>query len=158
MLIGIENRRKTGPYYFSKEARESFINLKYTFSQPPVLIHFDSLKKIHVKTDTSKFVIIGLISQQINSPNRTKKHQHLVAFWSYKLTGAKWHYTTYNSKLLTIIECFKKQRHYLKGLHYVIKVLTDYNNLYYFINTKYLESCQARQAIYLASYDFKIIY
>ena len=158
MLIGIENKRKTGPYYFSKKARKSFINLKYTFSQPLILIYFNPLKKIYIKTDTSKFVIIGLILQQINSPNRTKKHQHLVAFQSYKLIGAKWYYTTYNSKLLTIIECFKKQRHYLKGLHYVIKVLTDHNNLCYFMNTKYLESCQARQTMYLASYDFKIIY
>jgi len=32
MLIGIENRRKTGPYYFGKKARESFMNLKQAFS------------------------------------------------------------------------------------------------------------------------------
>jgi len=61
MLTGIENRRKTGPYYFGKEARESFINLKHTFSQPPVLIYFNPLKKIYVKTNTSKFIVIGLI-------------------------------------------------------------------------------------------------
>jgi len=32
MLTGIENRRKTGPYHFSKEARESLMNLKHAFS------------------------------------------------------------------------------------------------------------------------------
>jgi len=62
MLTGIENRRKTGPYHFSKEARKSFMNLKHAFSQPPVLIYFNPLKKIHVETDTSKFAVTGLIS------------------------------------------------------------------------------------------------
>ncbi len=105
------------------------MNLKHAFSQSPVLIHFDPLKKIHVKTDTSKFAIIGSISQQIDSSNRTKKYQHLVAFQSYKLTGAKQYYTTHDSELLAIVEYFKKWRHYLKGLHYVIEVLIDHNNL-----------------------------
>ncbi len=62
MLTGMENRRKTGPYHFGKEARESFMNLKHAFSQPPVLIHFDPLKKIHVETDASKFAVTGSIS------------------------------------------------------------------------------------------------
>jgi hypothetical protein len=62
MLIGIENRKKTGPYYFSKEARESFINLKYTFTQAPILTYFNPSKKIYIEIDTSKFIIIILIS------------------------------------------------------------------------------------------------
>ena len=105
------------------------MNLKYTFSQAPVLVYFDPLKKIHVETDASKFTIVGLISQQVDSPDRTRKHQHLVVFQSWKLTGVEQHYTTHDGELLTIVEYFKKQRHYLKGLHYIIKVLTDYNNL-----------------------------
>ena len=105
------------------------MNLKYAFTQAPVLIYFNPLKKIRIETNTSKFVIVGLILQQVDSPNRTKKHQYLVAFQSQKLTGTEQYYTTYNSELLTIVEYFKKQRHYLKGLHYIIKVLTDYNNL-----------------------------
>jgi len=129
MLTGMENGRKTGPYHFGKEARESFMNLKHAFSQPPVLIHFDPSKKIRVETDASKFAVTGSISQQIESDNGTKKHWHPVAFWSCKLTGAEWHYTTYNGELLAIVECFKKWRHYLEGLHHTIEVLTDHNNL-----------------------------
>jgi hypothetical protein len=56
------------------------------------------------------------------------------------------------------MECFKHWRHYLKGSRYTIEVLIDYNNLHYFINTKYLKSRQARWAIYLSSFDFEIHY
>jgi hypothetical protein len=56
------------------------------------------------------------------------------------------------------VEYFKHWRHYLEGSWYTIKVLTDHNNLRYFINTKYLESRQARWVIYLSSFDFEIYY
>ena len=44
------------------------------------------------------------------------------------------------------------------GSNYPIKVLTDYNNLEYFITIKVLSGQQAKQAEVLLQYNFKIIY
>jgi hypothetical protein len=64
-----------------------------------------------------------------------------VAFWSWKLSGAERNYSTYDGELLAIVEAFKHWRHYLEGARYIIEVITDYKNLWYFMETKYLESC-----------------
>jgi hypothetical protein len=68
----MENRRKTGPFHFTKEARKSFESLKAAFTTTPVLIHFNPAKKIRVETNTSKFAITGSISQQFNTGDGTK--------------------------------------------------------------------------------------
>jgi hypothetical protein len=62
LLVGMENGRKTGSFYFTKEVRKSFKSLKVIFTTAPVLIYFDPSKKIRVETDTSKFIITGSIS------------------------------------------------------------------------------------------------
>jgi RNase H-like domain found in reverse transcriptase len=125
-------------------ARESFKTLKTMFTTTPVLVYFDPSKKIRVETDASKFAITSTISQQTDASDGTKKHWHPVAFWSRKLTGAERNYSTHDGKLLAIVQAFKNWRHYLKGSRFTIEVITDYNNLRYFIETKYLESRQAR--------------
>jgi hypothetical protein len=158
LLVGMENGRKTGSFYFTEEARKSFESLKAAFTTAPVLIHFDPSKKIRVETDASKFAIAGSISQQFDAGDGTKQHWHPVAFWSRKLTGAERNYSTHDGELLAIVACFKQWRHYLEGSRHTIEVLTDHNNLRYFMETKYLESRQARWAIYLATYDFEITY
>ena len=53
---------------------------------------------------------------------------------------AETRYETFNAKLLAIIEIFKNWCHYLEGCQYKILVLTDHNNLYWFIDTKSLSS------------------
>jgi hypothetical protein len=70
--VGIENKRKTRSFYFTKEVRKSFESLKAAFTTALILIYFDPSKKIRVEIDTSKFAIAGSISQQFNAGNRTK--------------------------------------------------------------------------------------
>ena len=53
-------------------------------------------------------------------------------------------YETYDSELLAIIEAFKTWRHYLKCCKHEVLVITDYNNLQRFIDTKNLSSKQVR--------------
>ena len=47
-------------------------------------------------------------------------------------------YETHNGKLLAIVEAFKTWRYYLESCKHKILVLTDHNNLRYFIDTKSL--------------------
>jgi hypothetical protein len=158
LLQGMEKGRKSGPFTWTEAAGKSFEDLKEAFTTAPVLVHFDPSKKIRVETDASKFAIAGTISQQVDTSDGPKKHWHPVAFWSRKLSGAERNYSTHDGELLAIVEAFKHWRHYLEGSRFTIEVVTDHNNLRYFMETKYLESRQARWAMYLATYDFDIIY
>jgi len=66
----------------------------------------------------------------------------LVAFLSQKLAPTKLNYKIYNKELLTIVRYFKQWRLELKGLLFLIRVLTDYKNLQYFITIKQLTQRQ----------------
>ena len=56
------------------------------------------------------------------------------------------------------MESFKQWRHYLEGARHTIEVLTDHNNLRWFVTAKELNPRQSRWAMYLAAYDFEIHY
>ena len=71
---------------------------------------------------------------------------------------AKTRYETHNGELLVIIEAFKTWRHYLEGSQHKVFMLTDYNNLRWFMDTKSLSSRQVRWAQKLSCYHFQIDY
>ena len=63
---------------------------------------------------------------------------HLVSFFSKKMIPVETQYETHDGKLLAIVEVFKTWSHYLEGCKHEVLVLTDHNNLCYFIDTKSL--------------------
>ena len=70
----------------------------------------------------------------------------------------KTRYETYNAELVAIIKAFKTWRHYLEGCKHKILVLTNYNNLCWFMDTKSLSSRQVKWAQKLSKYYFWIDY
>ena len=91
------------------------------------------MKDIIVKTNSSNYISAGVISQYNN--NRVL---YSIAFFSKKLLVTKYNYKIYNKELLTIIYYFKEQHPKLEGILLLIKVITNYYNLEYFISTKLL--------------------
>lgn len=81
-----------------------------------------------------------------------------MTFFSKKMISVETRYKTYNRKLLAIMKTFKTWRHYLKSCKYKVLVLTDYNNFYWFMNTKNLSFRQVHQAQKLSQYYFQIDY
>ena len=59
---------------------------------------------------------------------------------------------------MAIVRCFEKWRAELEGLLYIIKVLSDYKNLEYFMTTKLLSRRQARWSEFLSRFNFRITY
>jgi hypothetical protein len=59
---------------------------------------------------------------------------------------AERNYETHDGELLAIVKAFKHWRHYLEGSQHLIQVLTDHNNLKYFMDTTVLSQQQARWA------------
>jgi len=64
---------------------------------------FESEKFIMLEMNASDKAIEACISQSDD-----KKHLHLIAFYSKKLTNTELNYKIHNKKLLTIVDFFKQ--------------------------------------------------
>ena len=73
---------------------------------------------------------------------------------------AKYNYKIYNKKLLTIVKIFEKWRFECvkTSIEYFIKILTNYQNLKYFIISKNFNKKQARWIEFLFEFNFLIIF
>jgi hypothetical protein len=61
-LVGIENRRKIGPFTFTPKAKASFEKLKKAYTTALFLIYFDLNKPIYVETNALTYAIAGTVS------------------------------------------------------------------------------------------------
>ncbi len=71
---------------------------------------------------------------------------------------AETRYETHNDELITIVEVYKTWRYYLEGCKHEVLILTNYNNLQSFMDTKSLSSKQVHWAYKLSRYHFQIDY
>jgi len=123
-------------FCWSSEAQSIFDELKHRFTSVPILKHFDPALPIHLHTDASGFMIYGIVSQLHGS------FWHPLAFYSRKCIPAEYNYDIYDPKLLAIVESMRHWRHYLEGSCNLVQVLSDHNNLKFFMTTKVLSHHQ----------------
>ena len=83
---------------------------------------------------------------------------HLIVFYSKKMILVEIRYETHDQKLLFIVAAFQQWRHYLENNHHSVTILTNHNNLRYFMKTTALNRRQFRWILALAEYDFEIKY
>ena len=157
LMKGAKAGKQTGPFVWGVEQQGAFDQLKKAFTTALTLVHFDPSRRIRLETDSSGFGLAGNLSQLIEEPDR-KAEWHPVAFYSKKLEPAELNYETHDQELLAIVRSFEQWRHYFEGSQYPIEVLTDHNNLKYFMETTALTRRQARWAQALSAYDFHIAY
>ena len=128
LLVGGKQGKFTGPFSFSDEAHSTFVKLKEKFSSAPMLRHFNPEKAVHLETDTSAFVIAGILSQQGAREPRadwcqttstiegdTAMYWHPIVFWSRTMVPAKRNYRTKNQEMLTIVMSLQHWCHYTEG-------------------------------------------
>ena len=145
--------RKDVLFKWTEECQKFFELLKERFTTALILAHFDSTKEIIVKTDTSDWVFIEILSQYSDD-----NILHSVAFFSKKHSVQEVNYEIYNKELLAIICTFKEWQSELKGSAFSLKVITDYQNLEYFMSTKQLSCHQTWWSEFLSRFNFKIVY
>lgn len=145
--------KKDTKYIWGDLQQLSFEQLKYEFTKAPVLIHPDPKKQFFVETDASGYAMGGQLSQ-VGADGR----RHPVAFYSKSMVPAERNYDIYDKELLAVVRCFQEWRHHLEGATFTVVVLTDHNNLRWFLSTKTLTGRQARWAEFLAGFDFIIQY
>ena len=106
-----------------------------------------------METDASDYVSAGVLSQLDD-----EGILHPVAFFSKKHSPTKCNYEIYDKELMAIVRCFEEWRPHLESADHPIKVLSDHNNLEYFMTTKLLNRRQARWSEFLSRFNFRIVY
>ena len=96
--------RKDMPFSWGVMHQNAFEALKTTFSQAPVLIHFNPNNPIIVEMDASDYAIAAILSQITPSDGDI----HPVAFYSRGLALAEMNYEIYDKELLAIFGAFKQ--------------------------------------------------
>ena len=130
-----------------------------TFTKAFMLIHFDFRNLIRIEIDASGFVIAAILFQFITLVIGVKQAQwHSIAFCSKKMIFAEIRYETHDQELLFIVAAFQQWRHYFKNNHHSVTILTNHNNLRYFMKTTALNKRQSRWVFVLAEYNFEIKY
>ena len=144
--------KKGVPFTWDKPQQEAFESLKSMLATAPVLAHYDPTFETILQTDASHFGW-GFIISQINAETRL---EHPVAIESGRFTGAQLNYSTSEKEFLAIVQAFVRNRHML--LQVATLVLTDHNNLKYWMEPRQLTPRQARWKETLAPFRFKIVY
>ena len=121
--------KKDRSWRWGPEEQNAFDKLIQAFTTPPILKHFDPTKEIIIETDASNFAIGCILSQKWGET------LHPVAFFSRKMEKAEKNYEIHDKELLAIVTAFKIWHHHCHGSPYPIRVLTDHNNLKYFMET-----------------------
>ena len=135
------------------EAQKAFDELKRTFTNASVLVHFDWKFETRMKIDSSDREADEVLNQK-NSDDQW----HSIAYFSYKFKESEKRWNTHDKKLYVIMLDFKNWRHYLQDSKHIVRVITNHNNFRYFMTTKKLNAKQVRWAKKLAAFDFIIEY
>jgi hypothetical protein len=144
-------REESVPLDLGEEALKAFQLLKNSFLGVPILAHFERDRRTKVEVDASGGAISGILSQYV--PNEAGSGQwRPVDFYSRKLIAAEYNYDTHDQELLAIVKSLEHWRHYLEGIHF--EILTDHQNLKWFMETKTLNHRQVRSYLVLSRYDF----
>jgi vacuolar-type H+-ATPase subunit I/STV1 len=149
----IKLTRKNQLFSWSKNCQTTFDELKKRVIETSVLSYFSSELETFLKSDSSDYVSVEVLSQKEND-DLIKS----VTYFSKTLSSAECNYEIYDKELLTIIRCFEQWRAELQSVKSFINVLTNHKSLKYFMTIKKLNRRQAKWAEFLAEFDFKIAY
>ena len=83
---------------------------------------------------------------------------HPCAYLSKGMTDVERNYDVHDKEMLGIMRALEAWRHYLEGCKHRFEIWTDHRNLEYFMSAKKLNRRQARWALYLSRFDFKLIH
>jgi hypothetical protein len=146
--------KKNHLFSWSKDCQKTFDELKKRVIEAFVLSYFSSKLEMFLKSDSSDYVSVKILSQKENDDFI----RSVITYFSKTLFFAECNYEIYDKKLLTIIRCFEQWRAELQSVELFINVLIDHKSLKYFMITKKLNKRQTRWAEFLTEFDFKIVY
>ena len=134
------------------ETIEKVFNLfKKTVIEVFILRHYDRFKQIILKTNSSDYVNVEVLSQYDD-----EKILHLVVFCNRNMISIECNYEIYDKQLLIIIRCLKHWRFEFENIDESIKIFIDHKNLKTFMFSKKLTSRQVRWVEILSKFNIII--
>jgi hypothetical protein len=124
----------------------------------PVLIHVNPDKQFVLETDCVDYALAGLLSQAVYDAAMAQHVLKPVGYHSRTLNKPERNYEIYDKELLAIVECLKYWRVYLHSNNQPIRILSDHQNLEYFMTTKQLTRWEVHWALLISEYNFVILY
>jgi len=125
--------KKDEPFVWELEQQLAFEMMVTAFTTAPALRHFDHEREVIIETDASDYVSAGVLSQRDD-----EGVLHLVAYYSKKHLPAECNYDIYDKELMAIIKALEEWRPECEGAAYPLQLITDHNNLEYFMTKNLL--------------------
>jgi predicted aspartyl protease len=143
--------KKDTPWQWHSEQQKAFNELKRRFCEEPILKVYDPELPTRVEVDASGFATGGILSQ--------KSHDglwHPVAYRSQSMSKEERNYPIYDREMLGLIRALEDWRHFVEGISF--EVITDHKNMEWWTTMQDLSRRQARWAIFLSRFTFKVTY
>ena len=145
--------RKQEKWNWGAEQEEAFWRLKEIFTSKPVLAAPDLDKEMRVEADVSDYATGGVLSMKCED-----ERWRPVAYISKSLSDIEKNYKIHDKEMLAVIRCLEAWRHFLEGAQIKFEVWADHKNLEYFMSSQKLNRRQARWALFLSRFDFKLVH
>ncbi|XP_052209306.1 uncharacterized protein LOC127812819 [Diospyros lotus] len=136
---------KKGKFNWGEAAEASFALLKKKLCNAPILALPDFNKLFEVDCDASDVGIEAVLPQE----------RHPVAFFSEKLSEARYKWSTYDKEFYSIVHALKTWEHYLVGREFVL--FSDCDALKHLnCQTRISKDMHARWIQFLQKFPFKL--
>ncbi|KAL5525978.1 hypothetical protein ACEPAG_7316 [Sanghuangporus baumii] len=145
--------KKDRKFVWEEAQDKAFNSIKKAFETEVALAMPKPDKPYTLETDASD-VAIGAVLQQEDDQGELRP----LGFMSKTLTSTQRNYPTHDKEMLAIMEALKHWRHLLEGTKEPVTIRSDHANLRYFMTAQNLSRRQARWALELSRYNFKILH
>ncbi len=153
LIKSVKKKMMHSLFVMMSKVRKAFKRLKAVFVSALILKHYDWNADLCMKIDALNREVKDVLSQ------KSKIDQwHLIAYYSYKFKEAEVQWDMHDKELYAIVLNFKNWWHYLQSSKRFICMITDHNNLCYFMMMKKLNIQQMHWAEKLTAFDFHIKY
>jgi hypothetical protein len=143
--------KKDTPWQWHSKQQKAFNELKRRFCEEPILKVYNPELPTRVEVNASGFATGGILSQ--------KSHDglwHPVAYRSQSMSKEECNYPIYDREMLGLIRALEDWRHFVEGISF--EVITDHKNMEWWTMMQDLSRRQARWAIFLSRFTFKVTY
>lgn len=141
--------KKSKSFVWTKEAEDSFNELKRMLTSAPFLVNPDFKSPFILQCDASKDGV-GAVLAQLNSEGIEVP----IAFMSQKLNKAQRNYSVTEQECLAALLAVEKFRPYIEG--YRFKIITDHASLKWLMSQSNLNGRLARWSLKLQGFEFVI--
>ena len=116
--------KKGKKWEFRAPQQKEFEDLIYKLTQASILSHYKPKKPVMIKTDTSKKVTAGMISEAGDDNMLIP-----ITFCSKSMSKSECNYNVHDKELLAIILALEDWRRYVKRSRHRTKILKEHKNL-----------------------------